>query len=205
MSLAIGANAPDFTVDDDISSFHDWRNGSRALIVALKALSPTCTTECQTLLRLKDEFKSRNVKLIALSGDTQDDLGRWSDDLQALFGHGLPCRLVIDHDRTIATSYDIAAPTAPGGLQRALFIVAPDGRIEFASCGPVTAGRNFEETLRLIDSIRLTQRARVATSAEWRPGDPVWLPPSLPQEEAEQRYGATLQTFRPYLRMVPGP
>lgn len=198
--IDLGAPAPDFTLPDGVS-FDDWRAGRWALLVAAKALSPTCSTEFAELARLLPAFEARGVAVAALLCDPAQEIADWLDDLAAMDGLTPVWPLIADAALAVAKAYGIV-DQAGTGLQRALILVAPNGSIALTLAYPVTNGRNFTEMLRAIDAAQLTASARVATPADWTPGAPVMLPPSLSQADADLRYPQGVDVRRRYLRYV---
>ncbi len=197
--IDLGAPAPDLAMEG--ATFHAWRNGRWALLVAAKAMSPTCSTEVAELVRLAPEFARRDVGVAMLLCDPVTEVARWFDDLSEIDGVAPFWPLMIDEKLETAAAYGLV-DRAGTGVQRALILVAPDGSVALTQVYPVTNGRNFTEVLRAIDAAQLTASARVATPADWEPGRPVMLPPSLSQADAEARYPQGVDVRRPYLRYV---
>lgn len=199
--LNVGEAAPDFTVEAG-SSFHDWRAGRWALLVSVKALSPTCTVEFVELARLAAAFKADGIALATILCDSAPDIDSWLDHMAADFGVHPSWPIIRDGDLSVSSTYGLL-DRAGTGLQRASILVDPQGQIAALSVYPITNGRNFAEMLRVAQAARLTATARVATPSAWTADKGrVMLPPSLPQAEAELLYPQGVQVLRPYLRFV---
>ncbi|MES1190682.1 MAG: peroxiredoxin [Steroidobacter sp.] len=218
MSLRIGDRAPDFqaqTTQGPIS-FHQWLGDSYGILFSHpKDFTPVCTTELGYLAKLQPEFAKRNVKVIGLSVDPVGDHERWLGDIKDATGGEVKYPLIGDHDLKVAKLYDMlpadAGDTAQGRTAatnhtvRTVFIIGPDKLIKAALIYPMSSGRNFDEVLRLIDSIQLTAAHKVATPVNWKQGEDVIIAPSISDAEAKDKYPQGWKTVKPYLRVVPQP
>lgn len=218
MSLRIGDRAPDFqaqTTQGPIS-FHQWLSDSYGILFSHpKDFTPVCTTELGYLAKLQPEFAKRNVKVIGLSVDPVGDHERWLGDIKDATGGEVKYPLIGDHDLKVAKLYDMlpadAGDTAQGRTAatnhtvRTVFIIGPDKLIKAALIYPMSSGRNFDEVLRLIDSIQLTAAHKVATPVNWKQGEDVIIAPSISDAEAKDKYPQGWKTVKPYLRVVPQP
>ena len=208
MALRLGDLAPDFTAastDGDLH-FHEWKHDRWAVLFSHPAdFTPVCTTELGRTAALKDGFASRNCLVAALSVDTVEDHHRWAPDIGAIGGTELNFPIIADPDGTIASSYDMIHP-GEGDMStvRSVFIIGPDHRIKMTMTYPKSTGRNFDEILRVLDSLQLTASHALATPVDWKPGDRVIVPPTMSTEEAEQTF-ADVEEIRPYLRYATDP
>ena len=216
MALRIGDEAPDFSADTTEGKirFHDWIGDGWAILFSHpKDFTPVCTTELGQVAKLKPEFDKRNTKVIGLSIDPVSDHQRWVHDIEETQGARVNYPLIGDADLSIAKAYDMIHPNASGGPRtaadnatvRAVFIVGPDKKIKATLTYPMSTGRNFDEVLRLLDSVQLTAKHTVATPVNWKPGDDVIIPPSVSDEVARQRFPEGWKTLKPYLRVVRQP
>jgi alkyl hydroperoxide reductase subunit AhpC len=218
MSLHIGDIAPDFTAETTQGTirFHDWIGDSWAVLFSHpKDFTPVCTTELGYLAGLKPEFDRRNTKIIGLSIDPVSDHNRWVHDIEETQGHKVNYPLIGDSDLTVAKLYDMIHPNASGSSKertavdnatvRSVFIVGPDKAIKIILTYPMSTGRNFQEVLRVLDSLQLTAKHKVATPVNWNPGDDVIIPPAVSDDEARNKYPDGWKTLKPYLRIVPQP
>jgi len=217
MSLHIGDEAPDFTAQttEGTIRFHDWIGDQWAVLFSHpKDFTPVCTTELGYLAKLKPEFDKRNTKVIGLSIDPVEDHTRWVKDIEETQGHAVNYPLIGDPDLTVAKLYDMIHPNASGAAPRtaadnatirAVFIVGPDKKIKLNLTYPMTTGRNFDEVLRVIDSLQLTAKHKVATPAQWQPGEDVIIAGSVTNDEAKAKYPDGWKSPKPYLRIVPQP
>ncbi|MES1146899.1 MAG: peroxiredoxin [Solimonas sp.] len=218
MSLRIGDRAPDFqaqTTQGSIS-FHQWLGDSYGILFSHpKDFTPVCTTELGYLAKLQPEFAKRNVKVIGLSVDPVGDHERWLSDIKDATGGEVKYPLIGDHDLHVAKLYDMlpadAGETSQGRTAvtnhtvRTVFIIGPDKLIKAALIYPMSSGRNFDEVLRLVDSIQLTATHKVATPVNWKQGDDVIIVPSISDAEAKEKYPQGWKTVKPYLRVIPQP
>jgi alkyl hydroperoxide reductase subunit AhpC len=209
MALQLGDTAPDFTADTTVGKirFHEWLGDSWGVLFSHpKDFTPVCTTELGYTQKLVPEFARRNVKVIGLSVDKVEDHVRWSDDIEATQGARPTFPLIGDPDRTVSTLYGMIHPNADNTFTvRSVFIIDPAKKIRATITYPASTGRNFDEILRVIDSLQLTDRHKVATPVNWRHGDDVIIVPSLSNEEARRLYPGGWKEERPYLRIVKQP
>ena len=218
MTLKIGDTAPDFEADTTKGHirFHDWLGNSWGVLFSHpKDFTPVCTTELGYMARIKPEFDKRNVKIIGLSVDPVGDHTRWANDIRETQGHAPNYPLIGDADFNVsklyemlpaATSGDPSKRTAADNLTvRNVFVVGPDKKLKLILVYPMTTGRNFDEVLRVIDSLQLTAKHRVATPANWKPGEDVIIAGSVSDDEAKKIYPDGWKAPKPYLRIVPHP
>ena len=208
-TLRLGDEAPDFTAatTDGTLSFHEWKGDSWAVLFSHpKDFTPVCTTELGRVAGLKPEFDKRNVKAIGVSVDPLEDHHAWAGDIEDVTGNALNFPLIADSDRKIADLYDMIHPNANDTLTvRSVFIIGPDNKVKLTLTYPASTGRNFDEILRVIDSLQLTAQYTVATPADWKDGDNVIVAPALSDDEAKQRFPKGFETKKPYLRVTPQP
>lgn len=213
MTIRIGDAAPDFTAEttEGTIRFHEWIGDKWAILFSHpKDFTPICTTELGYMAGLKPEFDKRNTKIIGLSVDPVSDHRKWVGDIQETQGHAVNYPLIGDQDLSVAKAYDMIHPEASGGARtaadnatvRSVFIIGPDKKVKAMLIYPMSSGRNFDEVLRLLDSIQLTARESVATPVNWRPGQDVVIPASVSDEDARKKYPQGFRTLKPYLRMV---
>lgn len=210
MSLRLGDIAPDFVQASTAGTirFHDWLGSHWAVLFSHPAdFTPVCTTELGQTARLRDEFSHRGVKVLALSVDPVEAHQRWIADINETQSTTVDFPLIADADRSVSTLYGMIHPNASDSLTvRSLFIIDPNKKIRLIITYPASAGRNFDEILRVIDSLHLTDQHKVATPANWRPGDEVVIVPALQDEdEIRQRFPAGYRAVKPYLRLTPDP
>jgi len=209
MTLHIGDTAPDFEAEttEGPIRFHDYIDGHWAVLFSHpKNFTPVCTTELGYTARLKDEFARRGVKVIGLSVDPLADHEKWADDISETQGHKLNFPLIADHDRKVATLYDMIHPNASDTMTvRSVFVVGPDKKVKLSLNYPASTGRNFDEILRVIDSLQLTAQHKVATPVNWKTGEDVIIVPAVSDEEAREKFPEGWKAPRPYLRIVPQP
>ena len=209
MSVRIGDTAPDFTAPTthgDIT-FHDWLGDSWGVLFSHpKDFTPVCTTELGTVARLLPEFERRNVKVIGLSVDPVDSHEQWEADIAETQGTPVNFPMIGDPERTVADLYDMIHPNANDTLTvRSVFVIGPDKKVKLTLTYPASTGRNFDELLRVIDSLQLTARFKVATPADWRDGDDVIIGSAVTDEEAQTLFPGGWTTVKPYLRVLPQP
>ncbi|MFK4046243.1 peroxiredoxin [Roseomonas mucosa] len=207
--LQLGDIAPDFetqTTEGPIR-FHEWIEGSWAVLFSHpKDFTPVCTTELGAVARLKPEFDRRGVKVIGLSVDPLPDHKAWASDIAETQGHALNFPLIADSDRKISDLYGMIHPNASDTLTvRSVYVIGPDKKLKLSLTYPASTGRNFNEILRVIDSLQLTAEHSVATPADWRQGEDVIIVPSLEDDEAKKKFPGGWKALKPYLRMVPQP
>jgi alkyl hydroperoxide reductase subunit AhpC len=209
MSLRLGDIAPDFQADttDGPVSFHDWKGDSWAVLFSHpKDFTPVCTTELGYVARIKPEFDKRNVKVIGLSVDPLDSHNSWKGDIEETQGDALNFPLIADPDRTVADLYDMIHPNANDTLTvRSVFVIDGANKVRLTLTYPASTGRNFDELLRVIDSLQLTDGYKVATPANWKDGEDVIVVPALSDDEAKERFPKGFTTLKPYLRVTPQP
>lgn len=204
MSLHIGDTAPDFTTDSTAGeiSLHDWAGDSWVFFFSHPAdFTPVCTTEMGATAKLADQFGKRNVKPLGLSTDTAEEHRAWIADVNETQGVDLQFPIVDDADMKIARLYDMIHPgQSETAAVRSVFIIDPEKVIRLTMTYPMSVGRNFDEILRVIDSLQLADRKGIATPADWMPGDDVIIPPSTSDEEARTLFPQGFKTIKPYLR-----
>lgn len=209
MTLQLGDIAPDFDADttDGRIRFHDWIEGSWAVLFSHpKDFTPVCTTELGAVAKLKPEFDRRDTKVIGLSVDPVTDHRAWARDIEETQGVALNFPLIADPDRTIAGLYGMIHPNADDTLTvRSVYVIGPDKKLKLTLTYPASTGRNFAETLRVIDSLQLTANHSVATPADWNSGEDVIIVPSLSDEQASKKFPDGWKTLKPYLRVVAAP
>ena len=209
MTLQLGQIAPDF---EQASShgpirFHEWLGNSWAVLFSHPLrFTPVCTTELGVVARLGPEWARRGVKVIGLSVDPVEGQAAWEADVAETQGAAVHFPMLADNDLRVATLYGMVHPDAdPAVTVRSLFVIDPDRRVRLTMCYPTSAGRNFDEVLRVIDSLQLTDAHRVLTPGNWVPGERVIITPSVSDEDAARRFPKGWVTLKPYLRMVDQP
>jgi alkyl hydroperoxide reductase subunit AhpC len=209
MAIRLGDIAPDFQAETTAGpiSFHDWKGDSWAVLFSHpKDYTPVCTTELGTVAKLKPEFDTRNVKVIGLSVDPLDSHAGWAADIEETQGAALNFPLIADSDKTIADLYDMIHPNANDTLTvRSVFVIDGANKVRLILTYPASTGRNFDELLRVIDSLQLTDGYKVATPANWKDGDDVIVAAALSDEEATERFPKGFTKLKPYLRVTPQP
>ena len=218
MSLRIGDTAPDFQAEttDGPIRFHDWLGDSWAVIFSHpKDFTPVCTTELGYMAKLKPEFDKRHTKVIGLSVDPVDSHKRWANDIKDTQGQPLNYPLIGDTDLNVSKAYGMLPADLEGSSTgrtaadnqtvRTVFVIGPDKKIKLIIAYPMTTGRNFDEVLRVIDSLQLTARHKVATPVNWKQGEDVIIAGSVSDEDAKKIYPQGWKAPRPYLRIVPQP
>ena len=218
MSLRIGDTAPDFTAQttQGTVNFHEWIGDSWCILFSHpKDFTPVCTTELGYMARLKPEFEKRNTKIIGLSVDPVDNHTAWAKDIEETQGTAPNYPMIGDDKLEVAKLYDMLPAEEPGSAEgrtpadtatvRSVFIIGPDKKVKAMLVYPMTSGRDFNEVMRLLDSIQLNAKHTVATPVNWRPGDDVIIPPSVSDEEAKKKYPEGFTTLKPYLRTVKQP
>jgi alkyl hydroperoxide reductase subunit AhpC len=206
MTIQLGTTAPNFTADTTIGriAFHDWADGHWVVLFSHpKDYTPVCTTELGEAARLKPEFDRRGVKVIGLSVDTLDRHDGWAADIAETTGSSLNFPMIADTDRAVSTLYGMIHPAADPALTvRTVFVIDPAHKVRLSLTYPPSTGRNFLEVLRVIDSLQLTDRAKVATPVNWQPGDKAIIVPSLSDADAKDRFPQGWDAQKPYLRWV---
>jgi len=217
-TLTIGSEAPDFEAEttEGTINFHDWMGDGWAILFSHpKDFTPVCTTELGYMAKLKPEFESRNVKIIGLSVDPVDSHGNWADDIADVTGYAPNYPIIGDPELKVAKLFGMlpadAGDTSEGRTPvdnqtvRNVYVIGPDKKIKLMIAYPMTTGRNFDEILRVIDSLKLTAEHQVATPVNWKQGDDVILTAAGSDEEAKKRYPDGWKTPKPYIRIVPQP
>ena len=216
MTIRIGDEAPDFTVESTEGTlhFHEWIGDKWAILFSHpKDFTPVCTTELGYMAGLKPEFDKRNTKIVGLSVDPVGNHQSWAKDIEETQGHAVNYPMIGDENLVVAKLYDMIHPNASGGTRtavdnatvRSVFIIGPDKKIKAMLVYPMSAGRNFDEVLRLLDAIQLNAKHTVATPVNWRPGEDVIIPTSVSDEDAKKKYPDGFKTVKPYLRTVAQP
>ncbi len=209
MALRLGDKAPDFTVESTEGSiaFHNYLGDSWGVLFSHpKDFTPVCTTELGRVAALKSEFDKRNVKVIGLSVDPLEDHNKWSGDIEETQGHKLNFPLLADPDRIVVDLYDMIHPNANDTLTvRSVFIISPDKLVKLIITYPASTGRNFDEVLRVIDSLQLTAQYQVATPVDWTDGEDVIIVPAVSDEDAKAKFPKGWKAVKPYLRITPQP
>jgi alkyl hydroperoxide reductase subunit AhpC len=209
VSIRLGDEAPNFTAETTHGTidFHEWKGDSWAVLFSHpKDFTPVCTTELGTVAKLADEFAARNVKVIGLSVDPVDSHLAWEQDIADTQGAAVNFPMIADPDRAVADLYDMIHPNANDTLTvRSVFVIGPDDKVKLTLTYPASTGRNFDELLRVIDSLQLTARHSVATPANWEQGGEVIIGAAVSDEEAAERFPDGWRADKPYLRWVPQP
>jgi len=209
MALHLGDIVPDFTAEttEGTLKFHEWLGTSWAILFSHpRDFTPVCTTELGTVAKLKPEFDKRNVKVIGLSVDPLGSHGDWAKDIQETQGTALNFPLIADPDRKVATAYDMIHPAASDTTTvRSVFVIGPDKKLKLSLTYPASCGRNFDELVRVIDSLQLTSQHKVATPANWKNGEDVIIVPSVSDADAKTQFPDGWKTLKPYLRLVKQP
>ena len=209
MTLRLGDVAPDFTAEttDGTISFHDWKKGSWAVLFSHPAdFTPVCTTELGATAALKGEFDKRNTKAIAISVDPIESHKGWAGDIGEVGGTALNFPIIADPDKTISIAYDMIHPgEGDTSTVRSVFIIDTNDKVRLTLTYPKSVGRNFDEIVRVIDALQLTDKASIATPVNWQPGGKVIVPPTVSTEDAIAKYGDSVEVVKPYLRWIPQP
>jgi alkyl hydroperoxide reductase subunit AhpC len=209
MSLRLGDTAPDFTQDSTEGrlSFYDWAGDSWVVLFSHpKDYTPVCTTELGLVAKLKPEFEKRGVKVIGLSVDPADSHHGWARDIEETQGAKLNFPLIADHDRKVADLYGMIHPNANDTLTvRSVFVIDPNKKVRLTLTYPAATGRNFDELLRVIDSLQMTDKHKVATPGNWKQGEDVIIVPSVSNEQAKDLFPAGWTEHKPYLRTTKQP
>ncbi len=215
MSLRINSEAPNFTAETTQGklNFHEWiGNGWAVLFSHPKDFTPVCTTELGYMAGLQPEFAKRNTKILGLSVDPVTSHGKWASDIEETQGHKVNYPMVGDPELKVAKLYDMLPAEAGDSCEgrtpadnatvRTVFIIGPDKKIKMMMSYPMSSGRNFDEILRVLDSLQISAKHNVATPVNWKPGDDVIIPTSVTEEQARQKYPGGWKTLKPYLRVV---
>ena len=209
MSLRLGDIAPDFKADTTAGpiSLHEYLGDSWGVLFSHpKDFTPVCTTELGAAARLQDKFAERGAKILAVSVDPLEDHRRWIADINETQGCTVAYPLIADPDRTVAMLYDMIHPGASeNATVRSVFIIGPDKKVKLTLTYPASTGRNFNEILRVLDSLQLTAGYAVATPVNWEQGQDVIITPAVKDEEAEARFPKGIRRVKPYLRYTPQP
>ncbi|MGC1513671.1 MAG: peroxiredoxin [Acidimicrobiales bacterium] len=209
MAVRLGDEAPNFSAEttEGTIDFHTWKAGSWAVLFSHpKDFTPVCTTELGTVAKLKPEFDRRGVKVIGLSVDPVESHRDWEKDIADVTGNAVNFPMIADPDRKVADLYDMIHPNANDTLTvRSVFVIGPDNKVKLTLTYPASTGRNFDELLRVIDSLQLTAAHSVATPADWRDGDDVIIALSVSDDEAKERFPKGFIAKKPYLRVTPQP
>lgn len=209
MAVRLGDTAPDFTAQttEGPINFHEWLGDSWGVLFSHpKDYTPVCTTELGYTAKLKPEFEKRNVKVIGLSVDPLDAHEGWAKDIEETQGTAVNFPMIADSDRKVADLYDMIHPNASDTMTvRSVFVIGPDKKVKLTLTYPASTGRNFDEILRVIDSLQLTAKYSVATPVNWKDGDDCIIVPSVSDEDAKTKFPAGFKTIRPYLRTTPQP
>lgn len=218
MTLRIGSIAPDFTAQTTEGQirFHEWIGDSWCILFSHpKDFTPVCTTELGYMAKLKPEFDKRNTKIIGLSVDPVDNHSKWSQDIEETQGAAPNYPMIGDTDLAVSKLYDMlpeeegasaeGRTPADNATVRTVFIIGPDKKIKAMLIYPMTSGRNFDEVLRLLDSIQLNARHTVATPVNWKPGEDIIIPPTVSDEDARKKFPEGYRTLKPYLRVAKQP
>ena len=209
MALHLGDTAPDFTVEstEGTINLHEYLGDSWGVLFSHPAdFTPVCTTELGRVAALKPEFDKRNVKVLGLSVDPLDDHETWSADIAETQGTALNFPLIADPDRRVADLYDMIPPAAENNLTvRSVFVIGPDKKIKLTLTYPASTGRNFDEILRVIDSLQLTAEYQVATPVDWTDGEDCIIVPAVSDEVAKDQFPKGFTIIKPYLRTTPQP
>jgi alkyl hydroperoxide reductase subunit AhpC len=209
MSLRLGDIAPDFEANTTQGpiKFHEWLGDSWGLLFSHPAdFTPVCTTELGKTALLKGEFEKRNVKVLAVSVDDLDSHNRWIPDINEVNGTEVNFPIIADEGRQVAQLYDMIHPNASEkATVRSVFVIGPDKKVKLTLTYPASTGRNFNEILRVVDSLQLTANYSVATPADWKDGDDVIVVPAVSTEDAQKKFTKGLNIVKPYLRYTPQP
>jgi len=218
MSLRINSEVPNFTADTTQGSinFHEWiGDGCAILFSHPKDFTPVCTTELGYMAGLNDEFRKRNTKILGLSVDPVVNHGKWAADIEETQGHKVTYPMIGDPQLQVAKLFDMLPAEAGDSCEgrtpadnatvRTVFIIGPDKKIKMMMSYPMSTGRNFDEVLRVLDSLQLTAKHNVATPVNWKPGDDIIIPTSVSEEQAKQKWPGGWKTLKPYLRVAPQP
>jgi alkyl hydroperoxide reductase subunit AhpC len=209
MAIRLGDTAPNFQAETTEGSidFHDWKGDSWAVLFSHpKDFTPVCTTELGYMASIKPEFEKRNVKILAVSVDPLDSHAEWSKDIEETQGAAPNYPLIGDPDREVADLYDMIHPNANDTLTvRSVFVIDSNNKVRLTITYPASTGRNFDEILRVIDSLQLTDKYKVATPVNWNDGDDVIVVPAVTDDDADKLFPKGFKTVKPYLRVTPQP
>ena len=209
MAVRLGDIAPDFSAETTQGpvNFHEWKKDSWAVLFSHpKDFTPVCTTELGAVQALIPEFQKRNTKVIGLSVDPVESHERWKGDIADVTGHKVEFPMIADANREVSNLYDMIHPGASDTMTvRSVFIVGPDNKVKLTLTYPASTGRNFDELLRVIDSLQLTAKFAVATPADWKQGEDVIITTGVSDEDAKTRFPKGFVSKKPYLRVTPQP
>jgi alkyl hydroperoxide reductase subunit AhpC len=209
MAIRLGDTAPDFTAEttEGPIHFHEWLGDSWGVLFSHpKDFTPVCTTELGAAARLKPEFDKRNVKIVGLSVDPVDSHKSWAGDIEETQGSALNFPLIADPDRKVSDLYDMIHPNANDTFTvRSVYVIGPDKKVKLMITYPASTGRNFDEILRVIDSLQLTANYSVATPVNWKEGEDVIIVPAVSDEDAKAKFPKGWKALKPYLRVTPQP
>lgn len=209
MAIRLGDDAPDFTAEttQGTINFHEWLGDSWGVLFSHpKDFTPVCTTELGMVAKLKSEFDRRGVKVIGLSVDPLESHKGWEKDIEETQGSAVNFPMIADPDRTVADLYDMIHPNASDTFTvRSVFVIDPQKKVRLTLTYPASAGRNFDEILRVIDSLQLTSNYSVATPANWKDGDDCIIVPAVTNEDAKEKFPKGWTEVKPYLRITPQP
>jgi thioredoxin-dependent peroxiredoxin len=209
MAVRLGDVAPDFTAEttEGPIHFYDWLGDSWGVLFSHpRDYTPVCTTELGMVAKLKPEFDKRNVKVVGLSVDPADSHAGWAKDIEETQGAALNFPLIADADKKVSDLYDMIHPNASDTFTvRSVYVIGPDKKVKLMITYPASTGRNFDEILRVIDSLQLTANYSVATPVNWQSGDDCIIVPSVSNEEAKEKFPAGWKEVKPYLRITPQP
>jgi alkyl hydroperoxide reductase subunit AhpC len=209
MTIRLGDTAPDFTAATTQGEirFHDWKKGKWAVLFSHpKDFTPVCTTELGYVAKIKPEFEKRNTKVIGLSVDPLGSHEKWAHDIEETQGAAPNFPMIADADRKVSDLYDMIHPNASDTMTvRSVFVIGPDDKVKLTLTYPASTGRNFEELLRVIDSLQLTANHSVATPANWKDGEDVIIAPAISDEEAKTKFPKGFRKLKDYLRITPQP
>ncbi|MGE3620070.1 MAG: peroxiredoxin [Acidimicrobiia bacterium] len=213
MAVRLNDEAPNFTAEttEGTIDFHQWKGDSWAILFSHpKDFTPVCTTELGRVAGLKPEFDRRGVKVIGLSVDPLDKHGDWASDIADVTGNAVNFPLIADTDHQIAETYDMLPATAGTELSevltvRSVYVIGPDNKVKLSLTYPAAVGRNFDEILRVVDSLQLSAQHPVATPADWKQGDDVIIAAAVSDDDAKERFPAGFETHKPYLRTTKQP
>jgi len=209
MAVRLGDTAPDFTADttEGTINFHDWLGDSWGILFSHpKDYTPVCTTELGAVAKLAGEFAKRNAKVLAVSVDPIESHQGWVNDINETQGTTVNFPIIADPDRTVADLYGMIHPNASDTVTvRSVFIIGPDKKVKLTITYPQSAGRNFAEILRVLDSLQLSAKYSVSTPADWKDGEDVIIMPSVSDEAAKEKFPKGWKAIKPYLRLTPQP
>lgn len=209
MAIRLGDTAPDFSAQttEGPINFHEWIGDNWAVLFSHpKDFTPVCTTELGEVARIKPEFDKRGVKVIGLSVDPADSHSKWAEDIEETQGTALNFPLIADADRKVSELYDMIHPNASETFTvRSVYVIGPDKKVKLTITYPASTGRNFDEILRVIDSLQLTSKYSVATPVNWKEGDDCIIVPAVTDEQAKEKFPEGWKTLKPYLRIVAQP